>query len=181
MAAMKRWPLWSANAAFVLRWSLVILILDQATKLWVLFGIGMQEGDRIEVTPFFDLLMIWNRGISYGLFQQSSDIGRWLLIIVGLIACAVVWIWSNRSQSKWLAMGASLIIGGGIGNTIDRIAYGAVADFVSLHAYGFYWYIFNVADIAIVAGFLLLMYEMLWSGPERDKESDQGNDRGDVS
>lgn len=177
MTAAKKWPMWSSNAATVLRWSLLILVADQLTKLWILFGLNMREGDRIEVTPFFDLLMVWNRGISYGLFQQSSDIGRWILVVVGLIACVVVWIWANRSQSKWLVIGASLIIGGGIGNTIDRIAYGAVADFASLHAFGFYWYVFNIADVAIVAGFLLLMYEMLWSGSEQNA----GPDKGDVS
>lgn len=169
MTAAKKWPLWSSNAATVLCWSLFILIADQLTKLWILFGLNMREGDRIEVTSFFDLLMIWNRGISYGLFQQSNDIGRWILVVIGLIACVVVWIWANRSQSRWLIVGASLIIGGGVGNTIDRIAYGAVADFVSLHAFGFYWYVFNIADVAIVAGFLLLMYEMLWAQPARDQ------------
>ncbi|MFK8032533.1 MAG: signal peptidase II [Hyphomicrobiales bacterium] len=177
MTATKKWPLWSSNAATVLRWSFFILVADQLTKLWILFGLSMREGDRLEITPFFDLLMVWNRGISYGLFQQSDGIGRWLLVVVGLIACAVVWIWANRSQSRWLVIGASFIIGGGIGNTIDRIAYGAVADFASLHAFGFYWYVFNIADVAIVAGFLLLMYEMLWLGSDQN----QGRDQGDMS
>ena len=177
MTATQKWPLWSSNAAIVLRWSFFILVADQLSKLWILFGLNMREGDRIEVTPFFDLLMVWNRGISYGLFQQGDGIGRWLLVVIGLIACVVVWIWANRSQSKWLAIGAGLIIGGGIGNTIDRIAYGAVADFASLQAFGFYWYVFNIADVAIVAGFLLLMYELLWLGSDQN----QGRDQGDMS
>ena len=169
MSTRAKWPLWSPNAARALRWALFILISDQLTKAWVLYGLGLQEGDKITVTRFFDLLMVWNRGVSYGLFQQNSDLGRWMLVLVGLAACAVVWIWANRSGSFWMSLGAGLVIGGGIGNTIDRIAYGAVADFVSLHAFEFYWYVFNVADIAIVAGFLLLLYEMLWVTRDGEK------------
>lgn len=161
--------LWSPSAAFVLRWSVILLILDQASKYGILHGLGLRQGQKVILTPNIDLLMVWNRGISYGLFQQNSDFGRWLLVIVGLAACASVWIWANRVQTKWFCIGAALVIGGGLGNTIDRIIYGAVADFVSLHAFNFYWYVFNVADVAIVAGFALLMYDMFRSGLTRQE------------
>ncbi|MBL4646581.1 MAG: signal peptidase II [Rhizobiales bacterium] len=162
-----KWPLWSARSSRVLAIALVTLVLDQLSKLWVLFSLNLIEGDKLTIAPFVDILLVWNRGISYGLFQQHSDWGRWLLVAFGLIACIVVWIWVNRAGSLWFLWGAALIIGGGLGNSIDRIAYGAVVDFVSLHAYGFYWYVFNIADIAIVAGFLLLLYDMFISGKEK--------------
>lgn len=160
------WPLWSKSARPVLAGASLILITDQITKLYVLHILGMAPGDKITLTPFFDLLFIWNRGISYGLFQQESDLGRWLLVFVGLGACVFLWVWLNRAGlsgplRKSFALGVMLVLGGGIGNTIDRIAYGAVADFVSLHAFGYYWYIFNIADVAIVAGFAALLYDML--------------------
>ena len=170
MTARPKWPLWSSSAAFMLRWSLVLLVLDQATKLWILYGLQLQESDQIAVTPFFDLVLVWNRGISYGLLQQQSDIGRWLLAGVGIAACIVLWIWANRVETRSFVLGATLVIGGGIGNTIDRVIYGAVADFVSLHAFDFYWYIFNIADVAIVAGFVVLLYEMVWPGQPADKQ-----------
>ncbi len=168
-----RWPqnlaLWSPSAAFVLRWAAILLILDQASKYGILYGLGLRQGQKIVLNPYMDLLMVWNRGISYGLFQQNSDAGRWFLVGVGLAACVAIWIWANRVQTKWFCIGAALVIGGGLGNTIDRVIYGAVADFVSLHAFNFYWYVFNVADVAIVAGFVLLLYDMIWPGSAPEK------------
>lgn len=160
----EKMSLWSPTAAFVLRWAIILLILDQASKYAILYGLGLRQGQKIILTQNIDILMVWNRGISYGLLQQDSDFGRWLLVVVGLAACVSIWIWSNRAQTKWFCIGAALVIGGGLGNTIDRVIYGAVADFVSLHAFNFYWYVFNVADVAIVAGFALLLYDMIWPG-----------------
>ncbi len=164
---LKDLPLWSSRSACVLIASFTVLIFDQMTKLWVLYALGFNEGDKLTLTPFLDVVLVWNRGISYGLFQQHSGLGKWLLIAFGLIACVIVWVWANRSSNIWFAWGAAFIIGGGLGNSIDRIAYGAVVDFVSLHGFGFYWYVFNIADIAIVAGFLLLLYDMFLSSKEK--------------
>ena len=140
--------------------TLLALALDQLSKWWMLHVYKLAERGRVEVTPFFDLVMLWNTGISYGLFPQESDLGRYLLIGFSFLVSAALFVWMLRSHSGLLAIALGLIIGGALGNAIDRLVYGAVADFVSLHAFGFYWYVFNVADVAIVAGVGLLILDM---------------------
>jgi signal peptidase II len=118
----------------------------------------------VTLTPFLDLVLTWNRGISYGLFQQDGPIGRWVLLAVTAVAIALLIVWLARTTSRLTALALGLIIGGAIGNAIDRFAYGAVADFVlftpRLGGLGFP-YIFNLADSAIVAGVAGLLYESL--------------------
>jgi signal peptidase II len=144
---------------FGLSIAVVILALDQITKLLVLYGLELQLGERRIVTPFMDLVLTYNRGISYGLFQQDGEFGRWFLVVVKLGAAALFVFWLMRAESRMVAASLGLLIAGAIGNAIDRIWAGAVIDFVSLHAMGFYWYVFNLADIAIVAGVLGLLYD----------------------
>jgi len=137
------------------------LVADQASKLFVLHGLRLAVGDVLTVTPFFDIALVMNRGISYGLLPQDSDLGRWLLVMVNLAAAALFTIWLGRFHSRLPAAAIGLLIGGALGNAIDRTVYGAVVDFVSLHAFGWRWYIFNVADAAIVAGVIGLLYDAL--------------------
>ena len=145
--------------------ALITLLLDQGFKYAMLHIYGIQDRGRLVVTPFFDLVMVWNKGISYGLFQQHSALGRYVLLgITGLAVVALV-IWLLRAQARILALGLGLIIGGALGNAVDRWVYGAVADFFSLHAFGFYWYVFNLADMAIVAGVALLLYDTVAGRP----------------
>ena len=110
-------------------------------------------------------MLTWNTGISYGWFQQEGPFGQWALLALKVIAVALLWIWLARAGSRLSALALGLIIGGAIGNAIDRLAYGAVADFVLLHAetatWRFNWYVFNLADVAIVAGVGVLLYESL--------------------
>lgn len=117
---------------------------------------------RVEVTPFLDLVLVWNRGVSYGLFQQDSETGRLLLIGMTIIAVALILVWLFRTKNFVASLALAFIAGGAVGNLVDRILYGAVADFFSFHAYGFYWYVFNLADTAIVAGVIGLVYESLF-------------------
>ncbi len=138
--------------------AVVTLALDQASKLWILHGVNLPVRQQIIVTPFLDLVMVWNRGISYGLFQQDGW-GRWALVVIAILAVIALTIWLARTGSRLAAVSIGLLIGGAIGNAIDRAAYGAVADFVSLHAFGYHWYVFNVADIAIVAGVIGLVWD----------------------
>ncbi len=129
-----------------------VALCDQLHKAWMVSIFDGMERPKITVTSFFDIILIWNRGISYGLFRQDSDIGRWLL--VGL-AWLLRWLWpfgSRGSNLRYRRLSVGLIIGGAIGNAIDRLHYGAVADFFSFHAGGFNWYVFNLADVAIVGG-----------------------------
>jgi signal peptidase II len=140
------------------------LALDQATKLWILRGLGFDEYSRIAVTPFLDLVLVWNRGISYGLLEQDGDLGRWLLVGFSVVAAVVMLVWALRSTTRLAVVSLALIIAGALGNMIDRVAYGAVVDFVHLHALGYSWYVFNLADVWIVAGVVGLLYESFRPG-----------------
>jgi len=147
--------------------ALIGLAVDQASKLWLLFGYGIEDNQPIEVLPFFDLVAVWNYGISYGLLQQDSNLGRWLLLAVTGLALAFLGFWMWRAQNRIAALSLGLIIGGALGNGIDRIAYGAVFDFAYFHIYGFSWYIFNMADVWIVAGVAGLLYDAFANSPEK--------------
>jgi signal peptidase II len=144
----------------------LIAVLDQASKLWLLHAFDLESRGRVKVMPFFDLVLTWNRGISYGLLQQDTALGQWLLLAVKAAAVALLGYWLLRTQSRLTAVALGLIIGGAFGNGIDRMLYGAVVDFVlfyvPLAASEFRWYVFNLADTAIVAGVIALLYESLW-------------------
>jgi signal peptidase II len=140
-----------------------IVVADQAAKLWLLFGFDLENRGRVPLAPWLDLVLTWNPGISYGLFRQQAALGRWLLFAFALAAIVLLSVWLWRSGSRLTALALGLIIGGAIGNAIDRFAYGAVVDFVFFHvtfpSWEFRWYIFNLADAAIVAGVIGLLYE----------------------
>lgn len=144
--------------------ALATLALDQASKLTLLFGYDLAAREPLSLGPFVSLIVVWNRGISYGLFQQSSEFGRWALVLLSACAAAALALWVRRAAHPLLAVALGLILGGAVGNAIDRIAYGAVFDFVYLHAGDLSWYVFNVADAAIVAGVIGLVYDSLTSG-----------------
>ena len=141
--------------------ALTTLALDQAAKLYFLFVDELSLRDPLRVTPFLDFVVVGNRGVSYGLFQQHAEMGRWVLTFVSLAAAVALSMWMRRAGSGLLAAALGLIVGGAIGNAVDRIAYGAVFDFIHLHAGGFSWYVFNIADAAIVAGVIGLVYDSL--------------------
>jgi signal peptidase II len=139
--------------------ALVTLVLDQITKLYTLFVYDLPVREPVRLTPFLDLIVVWNRGISYGLFQQHTEAGRWILVAVSLAAALALSVWIRRTEGRLLAACLGLIVGGAVGNAIDRVAYGAVFDFIHFHIGSFSWYVFNVADAAIVAGVLGLIYD----------------------
>jgi signal peptidase II len=141
------------------------LAADQGSKYFLLYHenfVHMGPGQAMPVLPFFNLVMAWNPGISYGLLPASGPLGTWALIGFSLAAVAALgwWLWNTTSWS--LAAGIGLIIGGAIGNNmIDRVIYGRVADFFHFYGFGFDWYVFNVADIAITLGAIAIVYEVL--------------------
>lgn len=149
----------SMAAAIGFSLALVTLVLDQATKLYTLFIYDLPVREPVELTPFLNLIVVWNRGISYGLFQQSSDLGRWGLIVISILAAIGLSVWIRRTKGKLLAASLGLIVGGAVGNVIDRLAYGAVFDFIQFHIGTWSWYVFNIADAAIVAGVIGLLYD----------------------
>jgi signal peptidase II len=142
----------------------VALVADQGSKFALLYGfdfLHMVPGRSIPLLPFFNLVMVWNPGISYGLFPASSVWGTALLVLVSLAAVAGLgyWLWGMTSLS--LGIGVGLVIGGALGNLIDRLVYGRVADFFHLYGFGYDFYVFNVADIAITFGAVAIIYEVL--------------------
>jgi signal peptidase II len=137
--------------------AVLLLAADQASKLWLIFGTNLRLTWPWHITPFLDFTVVWNRGISYGLFQQETETGRWILTSVKLVASVILFFWLKRAENRIEAVGIGLIIGGAIGNAIDRIWHGAVFDFVHFHVGDFSWYVFNVADAAIVIGVILMV------------------------
>ncbi len=144
--------------------ALAVLIADQANKFWLISVFGIAERQPVRLTPFFDIVYARNPGISYSLFSASTELARWALFAVTLTATFLVAFWLWRARTKLVALGLGLIVGGALGNASDRLFYGAVADFYHFHVGGFSWYIFNLADCAIVAGVGLLLYDSLILG-----------------
>ncbi len=160
-ALTKGW-LWGPFSRIGAITAISTLLLDQAHKWWMILGVGMKLGDRFEFLPFFDIIFIKNTGISYSMFDNSAFSWQVSLAVFAVIASLALWVWLSRSStSSLMAISLGLIIGGALGNGIDRLAHGGVADFFLLHAYGRSWYVFNVADIAIVAGVIGLLYDSL--------------------
>ncbi len=152
--------------------ALVIFLLDQASKNYLLYGLGFidyRPGDQIVVTPFFNIVMAWNYGVSFGMFQMSTFWGTALLVLFALAMCAGLSIWLLKAGTRFLAVGLGMIIGGALGNLVDRVLYGAVADFFDFHVWGFHWYIFNIADVGIVCGVGILLLDSVLDGRDSKK------------
>lgn len=148
------------------------LISDQGHKYWMLNHYDIDAWGRVQITPFFDLVLVWNEGISYGLFSQDSDLGR--MVLIGLTSLVVLGllVWLVRAETKLVAASLGLVIGGAIGNIIDRIYHGAVADFFYLHIGSFNWYVFNIADVWIVTGVIGLLYDSFFGRHGNAAKSD---------
>ena len=157
--------------------AVTVLVLDQASKLWLLFVFDIGRRGAVQVTPFLDLVLAWNVGISFGWFQSESPAAQIVLMIIKAVAVIVLAIWMARSRTLLATIALGLIIGGAIGNGIDRFAYGAVVDFALFHVQiggkTFNWYVFNLADVAIVAGVAALLYDSLLGYPPQ-KRPDPG-------
>jgi signal peptidase II len=139
--------------------AVLVFAADQLHKWWMLGPFDIAARQPVRVLPFLDLIVTWNRGISYGWFDQPSEYGRWILVALTLVVTWGLWLWLARIRRPLAAAALGLVIGGALGNALDRLMHGAVADFFLFHAYGFSWYVFNIADAAIVVGVGLLMYE----------------------
>lgn len=156
-----------------LRWgviaALVTLILDQASKFWLVRVFDIAHHGAVRLTPFFDLVLAWNQGISFGWFQNDGQSAQLVLMAIKAVAVVVLAVWMARSRTLIATLALGLIIGGAIGNAIDRLVYGAVVDFALFHVQiggkAFNWYVFNLADVAIVAGVAALLYDSFWGLP----------------
>jgi signal peptidase II len=149
--------------------ALATLAIDQASKLWLLYVFDIGHRGTVRVTPFFDLVLAWNIGISFGWFQNDSPVVQTALMVVKALAVIALAIWMARSRTVLATVALGMIIGGAIGNAIDRIAYGAVVDFALFHIQigqnTLNWYVFNLADAAIVAGVMALLYDSFMGIP----------------
>lgn len=177
--------LWGPLTRIGLAVAAVTAVLDQASKLWLLFVYRLGDRGIVPLTPFLDVVLAWNTGISFSLFSENGALGRWLLLAFMVLAILLLWVWLARAASTLTAIALGLIIGGAIGNAIDRFAYGAVVDFVRFHitteTFQFSWAVFNLADAAIVVGVAVLLYETLWGTPQKRPDHRQNGGSGDTA
>ena len=133
---------------------------DQGHKWWMILGYHIEEKGRVAVLPILDLVYTLNTGISYSLFEMKGRNGQLLLAAFAALASVALWVAIARlATSRLMAMSLALILGGAVGNGLDRVTLGGVADFFLFHAFGYNWYIFNIADVAIAAGVIGLLYD----------------------
>ena len=138
----------------------VLILVDQASKLWIVNHV-MSPPRVIEITPFLNIVMAWNPGISFGMFGQAG-LTPWAFFVVAMAFSAALGLWMWRTTDRFLRFALAMMIGGAIGNAIDRVRWGAVADFIDIHAFGWHWPAFNVADSAITIGAVLLVLDSLF-------------------
>ncbi len=138
----------------------LVFALDQATKWLVVVWLDLAHRLVLDVwPPFFRLTMAWNQGINFGLFAHESEWVRWGLVVLGLVLVGVIILWAYRERSEWVRLGAGLLIGGAAGNVVDRVRWGAVADFINISCCS--WqnpWAFNIADTAIALGALVMLF-----------------------
>lgn len=141
--------------------ALLVLVADQASKYWVLNILHLPELGSIPVLPVLSLTMVWNHGITFGLLNGEGPASSLILAAVALAVVAALAVWLRRAENRLVAVALGAIAGGAVGNVIDRTRYGAVVDFIHAHAWGWSWYVFNVADAAIVCGVAALVLDGL--------------------
>lgn len=143
-----------------------VALLDQVSKLVILEGI-LDPPRVIQVTPFFNLVVVWNRGISFGIFDSGAAWMPVVLSVLALIITVALVIWLRRTDRRLTAIAIGLVIGGALGNVIDRVRFGAVLDFLDFHAFGWHWPAFNVADSAITIGVVLILLDSWFESREK--------------
>jgi len=155
---------------FGLAVAFVVLVLDQLSKWWIVDVFDMPSRRMVEVTSFFNLVMVWNRGVSFGLFANHAEVMPYVLAGVALAISAMLLVWLSRVQHGWMAVAIGMVIGGAIGNVIDRFRFGAVADFLDFHVAGWHWPAFNIADTGITVGVLMILADGLFGGHDKDTD-----------
>jgi signal peptidase II len=142
-----------------------VAALDQLSK-WIIVAHVMNPPVQIEVTSFFNLVLTHNRGVSFGMFAAGSELGKWILVGLALMISGFLVRWLFQSSSPFSIIALGLILGGAVGNVIDRVLIGAVVDFLDFHAFGTHWPAFNVADTTIFLGAAGLIFESFFSKDE---------------
>ncbi|HMP63437.1 signal peptidase II [Phenylobacterium sp.] len=148
------------NGALAYGLALLVLVLDQISKHWILFVFDLPARISEKVAGPFHLTMVWNQGVSFGLMRADQDLGRWLLVAFSLVVAAALAVWARKSERRLMAAALGLVMGGAVGNAIDRARFGAVVDFIDVSRLYFPW-VFNIADAAITVGVILLLLDSL--------------------
>ena len=156
--------------AFGLAALVVVLAADQASKLWILDGLQLPQLGRVDLLPVLSLTMVWNPGVTFGLFKADGSMGALLLVAVAVAIVAALAVWLRRAETRLVAVSLGAIAGGAIGNVLDRLRFGAVVDFIHVHVGTWSWYVFNVADAAIVCGVAALVLDGLLPRARRPDE-----------
>ncbi len=146
---------WTAYAI-----ALAVIVLDQLSKHWILYVYDLPGRLSEQVAGPFHLTMVWNQGVSFGLLRADADLGRWLLVVFSIVVAVVLAVWARRSDRGLLAAALGLVMGGAVGNAIDRARFGAVVDFIDVSRLHFPW-VFNIADSGITVGVVLLLLDSL--------------------
>ncbi len=141
--------------------AVLVLGADQASKDWILYGLNLPALGSVAVLPVLNLTMVWNRGVTFGLLGDFGAAGHVVLAGVALVVVAALAVWLHRAERLAVALALGAIAGGAVGNVLDRVRYGAVVDFIHAHAFGYSWYVFNLADAAIVCGVAVLVLDGL--------------------
>jgi lipoprotein signal peptidase len=150
--------------------ALLVLLADQGSKYWVLHGIDLPEVGQIVLLPVLNLTMVWNHGVTFGLLNGFGAWGAWLLTCAALLIVTALGFWLRRAETRRVAAALGAIAGGAIGNVADRLRFGSVVDFIHAHIGHWSWYVFNVADAAIVCGVAVLVLDSLLPKPAAPEE-----------
>ncbi len=141
--------------------ALLVLAVDQASKYWVLYVLHLADVRQITLLPVLNLTMVWNRGVTFGLLNGFGAWSHFALAAVALAVVVAIGVWLRRAELSLVAVALGAIAGGAVGNVIDRLRYGAVVDFIHAHVGEWSWYVFNIADAAIVCGVAALVLDGL--------------------
>jgi signal peptidase II len=151
--------------------ALAVIVLDQATKLWIYQSLVADGTRAVTVLPFFNLVTVWNYGVSFGMFNTGAAATAWIFSALALAISGALTVWLAKADRVLLTASLGLIIGGAIGNVVDRIRFGAVFDFLDFHAFGWHWPAFNVADSAITVGVAVLFVDSLFGDDGESKKT----------
>ncbi|NHO18171.1 signal peptidase II [Acetobacter oeni] len=152
----------------------VIFLLDQLTKYWILYDFDLPEKGSVAVFPGLNFTMVWNHAITFGMLGGAGAAGRVIFSAVSLAIVAGLLVWMAQARRVMIAMLIGAITGGAVGNVLDRLKYGAVVDFIHAHAFGWSWYVFNVADAAIVCSVIGLILDSLYHDRQRGAQGASG-------
>jgi signal peptidase II len=158
-----RTPFFTRLGAMAYGLAAVVIVLDQLSKYWILAVFDLPSKGSVPITGFFNLSMVWNRGVSFGLLTAEADMARWGLAAFSLIVAIALALWARRADRLLPAIALGLVIGGALGNLVDRVRFGAVVDFLDFSGLLFPW-VFNVADSGISVGVVLLLIDSFF-GP----------------